>query len=280
MSALESGSYSYNPHPLFIHPEGLAMRLSTSLIAIALGLTAGAAIAAASAAPATPTYVTAALNDPARKDDAANDARRHPAEVMSFAEVKPGQKVVELAPGGGYWTRIFSGIVGANGHVYTIRPNEMAKYDAKSNAEWQELVKAPPYTNVSVLLQPAATLTVSEPVDLVFTSQNYHDYHDSFMGPVDMASFDKQVFDALKPGGFFVVVDHSAVAGSGFEATNTLHRVDEGAVKKEVEAAGFVLDGESDALRNKDDPRTANVFKPEIRGKTDQFILRFKKPAH
>jgi len=130
------------------------------------------------------------------------------------------------------------------------------------------------------LQQPAATLSVSEPVDLVFTVQNYHDYHDKFMGPVDMASFDKQVFNALKPGGVFVVVDHSAVAGSGFSTTETLHRVDEDAVKKEVEAAGFVLDGESDALRNKDDARTAKVFDPAIRGKTDQFILRFKKPAH
>ena len=94
-----------------------------------------------------------------------------------------------------------------------------------------------------------------------------------------MADFDKQVFDALKPGGVFVVIDHSAVNGSGFDATNTLHRVDEEAVKKEVETAGFVLDGESDVLRNKDDPRTDKVFKPAIRGKTDQFVLRLRKPA-
>jgi predicted methyltransferase len=100
------------------------------------------------------------------------------------------------------------------------------------------------------------------------------------MGPVDMTSFDKQVFDELKPGGLFVVVDHTAVAGSGFGATDTLHRVDPEAVKKEVEAAGFVLDGESDALKNPDDAHTAKVFDPSIRGKTDQFILRFKKPAH
>ena len=255
------------------------MRLSIPLITIALGLPVAAAIAATSAAPATPAYVTAALNDPARKDDAANDARRHPAEVLTFSGVKPGDNVVELAPGEGYWTRIFSGIVGANGHVYTIRPNEMGKYDAKSNAEWQELVKAPPYTNVSVLLQPAATLTVPGSMDLVFTSQNYHDYHDKFMGPVDMAKFDKQVFDALKPGGVFVVIDHVANAGDT-GATESQHRIDPEVVKKEVEGAGFVLDGSSDALKNPADDHKAKVFDPAIRGKTDQFILRFRKPAH
>ena len=253
------------------------MRLTP--VAALLAITAPLAALAATA-PAAPAYVTAALNDPARKDDAANDARRHGADVVAFTGLKPGQKIAELAPGEGYWTRIFSGVVGSTGHVYTVWPNEMRKFDTKSLANWQVLVKTSPYQNVSLLLQPAAKLGLPEPVDVVFTSQNYHDYHDSFMGPVDMADFDKQVFSALKPGGVFVVVDHSAVDGSGFDATNTLHRVDEAAVKKEVEAAGFVLDGESDALRNKDDPRTAKVFDPAIRGKTDQFILRFKKPMH
>jgi len=251
------------------------MRLSIPLIAIALGLPAAATIAA----PATPAYVTAALNDPARKDDAANDARRHPAEVMAFTGVKPGDSVVELAPGSGYWTRIFSGIVGDKGHVYTVRPNEMGKFDAKPIAQWQELVKAPPYTNVSILQQPAATLTVPGSADVVFTSQNYHDYHDSFMGPVDMAKFDKQVFDALKPGGVFVVIDHVANAGDA-TATEKLHRIDPEVVKKEVEGAGFVLDGSSDVLKNPADDHKVKVFDPAIRGKTDQFILRFKKPAH
>ncbi|HEY3859447.1 MAG TPA: methyltransferase [Gammaproteobacteria bacterium] len=256
------------------------MRLSIPLLTIGLALPAVVVIAATPAAPATPAYVTAALNDPARKDDAADDTRRQAAAVMTFAQVKPGQKVLELVPGEGYWTRIFSGIVGANGHVYTVWPKEMSKYSAKSFTNWQGLVDHAPYKNVSLLEQPAANLTAPEPVDLVFTAQNYHDYHDKFMGPVDMVAFDKQVFKELKPGGLFVVVDHTAVAGSGFQATDTLHRVDPEAVKKEVESAGFVLDGESDALRNPADPHTAKVFDPVVRGHTDQFILRFKKPAH
>jgi predicted methyltransferase len=115
-------------------------------------------------------------------------------------------------------------------------------------------------------------------VDLVFTCQNYHDYHDPFMGPVDMVAFDKQVFAALKPGGLFVVIDHVAPAGSGISDTNTLHRIDPAVVKKEVEAAGFVFAGESDALRNPKDPHTIAVFDKSIRGHTDQFIYRFRKP--
>ncbi len=248
------------------------------LIAIAAPFAASAA-AAAETKSATPAYITSALNDPARKEDAANDDRRHVAAVMAFAKVKPGQKVLELIPGSGYWTRTFSGIVGAKGHVYTVWPKEMEKYAAKSLANWQELVKQPPYTNVTLLEQTAAALSVPEPVDVVFTSQNYHDYHDKFMGPVDLAEFGKQVLAALKPGGVFIVIDHTAKAGSGIADTDTLHRIDPDVVKKEMTAAGFVFDGSSDALHNPADPLTAKVFDPSIRGQTDQFIYRFRKPA-
>jgi predicted methyltransferase len=222
--------------------------------------------------------VQKAVDDPARAADKADDARRQLAAVMMFAQVRPGQEVLELVPGSGYWTRVFSAIVGPSGHVYTVWPNEMATYSAKSFANWQHLVATPHYANVSLLKQPAGELSAPKPVDLVFTAQNYHDYHDPFMGPVDMAKFDKQVFDALKPGGLFVVIDHVAAAGSGFADTNTLHRIDPEAVKKEVESAGFVFDGESNALRNPADTHAAKVFDKSIQGHTDQFIYRFRKP--
>lgn len=256
------------------------MRLSIPLVLIAIAAPCVALAAAADAPAAVPAYVTAAINDAARKDDAADDARRKAAEVLDFAGVQPGQKVLELVPGKGYWTRLFSGVVGAKGHVYTVWPNETSKFSAKSLANWQGLVKTPAYANVSLLVQPAAQLSAPEPVDLVFTSQNYHDYHDKFMGPADMAVFDKQVFGALKPGGVFVVIDHVAPAGSGIADTDTLHRIDPAVVKQEVEAAGIVFDGESAALHNPADPHTAKVFDPAIRGNTDQFIYRFRKPAH
>ncbi len=231
------------------------------------------------AATAVPAYVTRAMADPARAADRHDDARRKLAAVMVFTGVKPGDKVVELVPGTGYWTRVFSQIVGPQGHVYTVWPTETAKYSAKSLAKWQALVKTPHYANVSLLEQPAGALSVPAKVDIVFTSENYHDYHDPFMGPVDMHKFDREVYDTLKPGGVFIVIDHMAPAGSGTSDTNTLHRIDPAVVKREVESAGLVFDGSSDALLNPKDPLTIPVFDKSIRGHTSQFIYRFRKPA-
>ena len=252
--------------------------LPAFLIAIVAPFAATSA-AAADATKSTPAYITAAINDPARKEDAEKDARRQTASVMAFTGVKPGQKVVDLIPGSGFWTRVFSRVVGAKGRVYTIWPHEMDKYAAKSIATWKDLIATKTYANVSLLQQNAATLSVPEPVDLIFTSQNYHDYYDKFMGPADVGAFGKQVFAALKPGGVFVVIDHAAAAGSGTRDTETLHRIDPEVVKKDMKAAGLVFDGSSDALHNPADPLTAKVFDDSIRGHTDQFIYRFRKPA-
>ncbi|HET7561118.1 MAG TPA: methyltransferase [Rhodanobacteraceae bacterium] len=237
------------------------------------------ASAPAAKAASVPAYITKAIADPARGADRKDDARRQMAAVMAFTGLEPGGSVLELDPGRGYWTRVFSQIVGPKGHVYTVWPNETKKYSAKSLAEWQKLVKTPHYANVSVLEQPAAMLSVPQKVDVVFTAQNYHDYHDPFMGPVDMHAFDKQVFEALKPGGVFVIIDHMAPPGSGTSDTNTLHRIDPAVVREEVESAGFVFDGSSDALLNPKDPLTIPVFDKSIRGHTSQFIYRFRKPV-
>lgn len=255
-------------------------KLGYALIAGLLLPLAGTAHTTAPAADAKTahSYITKAINDPARAADKKDDARRKMTAVMTFAGVKPGDKVLELVPGTGYWTRVFSRIVGSKGHVYTVWPNEMAKFSTKSLAKWQDLAKPPHYANVSLLREPAAMLSVSQKVDIVFTSQNYHDYHDPFMGPVDMKKFNKQVYDALKPGGVFTATDHIAPAGSGISDTNTLPRIDPATVKQEVESAGFVLDGSSDALMNPKDPLNIKVFDPSIRGHTSQFIYRFKKP--
>ena len=223
--------------------------------------------------------VKKALNDPARAADKGDDTRRKIEQVMLFAQVRPGQSVLELVPGSGYWTRVFSAVVGPQGHVYTVWPNEMGKFDTESLANWQKLTATPHYANVGILQQAAAKLQAPAPVDLVFTAQNYHDFHDPFMGPMDIAAFNRQVFDALKPGGLFVIIDHVAPAGSGLADTNTLHRIDPASVKQEVEAAGFVFDGESKALHNAADPHDIKVFDKAIRGHTDQFIFRFRKPA-
>ncbi|HEY3860209.1 MAG TPA: methyltransferase [Gammaproteobacteria bacterium] len=249
------------------------------LIFAAIALTSLlAALSAAADTAATPAYVTAAMHAPRRAADAPEDAHRQMAAIMTFTQAKPGQKVVELIPADGYWTRVFSGIVGDNGHVYTIWPDGYQRYVEGSYMNWQQLVTTR-YKNVSLIRDADSDLKVPEQVDLVFTNQNYHDYHDKFMGPVDMAAFDKKVFDALKPGGVFVVIDNVAPAGSGFADTDTIHRVDPEAVKKEVESAGFVFDGSSDVLKNPADSHTLVSYQPPMAGHNDQFIFRFRKPA-
>jgi predicted methyltransferase len=248
------------------------------LISLALPVAAAAGVSNLHSG-AIPAVVAKAVANPARQADAVNDARRHVSNVMAVAQVTPGQKVLELIPGGGYFTRVFSAIVGPQGHVYTVWPNEYAKEDAADVEGSRKLAADPHYGNVSVLTQPANQLSAPEPVDLVFTSQNYHDYPDKFMGKVDPAVLNKQVFAALKPGGLWVIIDHVAPAGSGMADTDTLHRIDPATVKQQVEAAGFVFDGESNALRNPNDSHTIKVFDKSIRGHTDQFIYRFRKPV-
>jgi predicted methyltransferase len=251
----------------------LAVLLAVALPAVAFAQMSGPHTGAIYA------VVAKAVGDPARAADTVNDSRRKISSIMEFAHVQPGQKVLELIPGSGYFTRVFSAIVGPQGHVFTVWPNEYVKEDADDLAAVKKFAAEPHYANVSVLVQPANQLSSPEPVDLVFTSQNYHDYPDKFMGHVDPAVLNKQVFDALKPGGLFVVIDHVAPAGSGMQDTDTLHRIDPAIVKKQVEAAGFAFDGESDVLRNTADTHTLKVFDKSIRGHTDQFIYRFRKPA-
>jgi predicted methyltransferase len=219
-----------------------------------------------------PDYVTKAVADPARAQDAANDARRKVAELVAFSGAKPGDRVVDLIPGSGYFTRVFSKVVGPQGRVYAVWPME---YDEKYD---KVQAVAAEYGNVDLLIQPAAKLTTPQPVDVVFTSQNYHDYPDKFMGPTDPKILNAAVLAALKPGGLYVIVDHSGEAGSGMRDTDTLHRIDEAIVKKQVTDAGFELVGESDVLRNPQDDRKTNVFNRAIRGQTDQFVYKFRKP--
>ena len=232
---------------------------------------------------AQPAFITAAVSDPARPQaDSARDADRKPADMLAFAGVKPGEKVVDLLPGGGYFTRLFSAAVGPKGKVYALAPakSDTAPADAPDRAAAVKAIAADPhYSNVTVISQPAKQLlqfALPEPVDMVWTSQNYHDLHN--IPDASVPDFDKAIFQALKPGGLYIVLDHSAEAASGFRDTNTLHRIDEQAVRKEVEAVGFKFEGASQVLRNKDDPRTAKVFDAAIRGHTDQFVLKFRKP--
>ena len=210
--------------------------------------------------------------------DAALDARRHGPEIASFAGVKAGDKVIDLIPGGGYWTRTFARIVGPSGHVYGIWPQAYAMEAASDVKRYAAAAGTPAFANVSASTQPTTSLTAPEKVDLVFTSQNYHDYPDKFMGSIDPAVLNKAVFDALKPGGVFLIIDHAAAAGSGMRDTDTLHRIDPAIVRKQVVAAGFEYVGESHLLANAGDDHSKPVFDKAIRGHTDQFIYKFRRP--
>jgi predicted methyltransferase len=254
--------------------------LSAAALMVSAACTHAPSAPSSASASGTPGFIAAAIASSNRPDaDKQLDANRKPVETLEFAEVKPGEKIGELLPGNGYFTRLFSLVVGPTGHVYAMVPARpanapagMPDFAAKPNA----IAADPNFSNVSVVQLGLSKLTTPQPIDLYFTAQNYHDLH-NFPG-LDIAAFNKAVFDSLKPGGLYIVLDHSAQAGSGVRDTNTLHRIDPESVKAEVAAAGFVFVASTTILANPADSRTTKVFDPTIRGKTDQFILKFRKP--
>ena len=249
-----------------------------ALFAAAGLMTGSLALAAvpAHAAMHTSKAIAAAVADSARPSaDRERDALRKPAACLAFAGLHRGMSVAELFPGSGYFTRIMSQVVGSHGHVYAVGPPPKK---AGTPPKVQAIADDAHYHhNITVLLEPLTDFSVPKPVDLVWTSQNYHDLHN--VPGLNVADFDRQVYKALKPGGIFLVLDHVAPAGSGFSDTSTLHRIDPEAAKKEIMSAGFEFVGESDVLHNASDPHTNKVFDPSIRGHTSQFIYRFRKPA-
>jgi predicted methyltransferase len=251
------------------------------LVKLALFVSAGflsvtvPAVAAPDAAP--PAAVMAAVADPGRPaSDKALDSARKPAELMAFAGIKPGATVVDIFPGA-YWDRLFAKVVGPKGTVIAYESLEMAKAEKETLAP-DGSAPLPGYPNVLAFSGPINSFKVMKPADVVWMRQNYHDLYDPFMGPADVAGLNRAVFNALKPGGVYVIVDHAAPSGSGIADTDTTHRIDPAVVKKDMAAAGFEFVGESDALRNPADTHTKLVFDDSIRGKTDQFVYVFRKP--
>jgi predicted methyltransferase len=250
----------------------MARKLTASILAaLALGV-AGAALAAG-----VPANITAALADPARPEaDVKRDAARRPGEMLAFAGVKPGVMVADFMMGGGYFTDILSPAVGPTGKVYAYQSAEFIAFRAAYGEEQKKAVAG--RANVVPLTAPLSAVGLPDGLDLVLTVQNYHDMHLKPFPAGTAASVNAQVFKALKPGGVYLVVDHAAAPGSPLTVADTLHRIDPAIVKQEVQAAGFKFEGESDVLKDPADDHTASVFSPAIRGKTDQFIYKFRKP--
>ena len=251
-----------------------------SALATVLSLSVGCATTGGGASTGgLSSSATAAVADKARPEaDRARDADRKPAELLSFAGIKSGDKVGDIMPGGGYFTRLFSGVVGAKGAVYALAPARAANAPANAPdmaAGVKAIAADAHYANVKVAPLDVA-IAVPEKVDVMWTSLNYHDFHNR---PGDyLKTFNKWVYDSLKPGGTYIVIDHAAPDGAGKSATSTLHRIEPAFVKQEVLAAGFTFVGESKVLQNPADNRTQVVRESGIRGKTDQFVFKFRKP--
>jgi predicted methyltransferase len=229
----------------------------------------------ASAPPITAAspHILAAIADPRRPEaDRARDSDRHPADILAFAGIDTGQRVADIGPGGGYYTRLFSVAVGENGRVFAIdRPDTPERRRAILDV-------APLYPNVSVIQEGYQGWSAPEPLDAIFISQIYHDFHLPALN-LNVPTVNRDLLAALKPGGVVIIIDHAAVEGSDLSVADTLHRIDQAIVRAELEAAGFVYDGESQVLRNAADPRTSRVFESGVRGHTDQFAMRFRKPS-
>jgi predicted methyltransferase len=243
----------------------MKMVLGAALLAAAMGTSAMAAD--------IPDYVAKAVADPARpKDDRDADALRLPAETLVFAGVKPGMAVGELYPCGGYFSILLSDIVGPTGKVA-----------GTDNLGWHGCTESTQKAvggraNYTVFSEPFGVFKLPQKIDLFWITQNYHDLHIKKYGDVDLARFNQAVFDSLKKGGTYFILDHAANPGTSEEDIAKLHRIEKAQIVREVTAAGFKFAGEGTFLERASDDHTKPIFDPSVRGKTDQYALKFVKP--
>ena len=228
------------------------------------------------ASPKLADVIAATVADPARPAEGrAADPLRKPAETLAFSGVKAGMTVGEFYPGGGYFTRMISGVVGPAGHVYGLE-NQGWKGAVKAD---QDLFKeCPKCTNVTMDAQPFGTVAFPKPLDLAWVTQNYHDLKIAEYGTVDTVAFNRAVYKALKPGGIFFILDHQGPANLTEEQIAKMHRINRDLVVKEVTSVGFKLVAEGKFLRRPGDDHTLSIFDKAIQGHTDQYALKFVKP--
>jgi predicted methyltransferase len=203
------------------------------------------------------------------------------AELIRFSRIDAGATVIDVYPGDGDWTRLFSDVVGPEGRVYSFVPAEVAHFKNDPVGLMRTLAKEPDRENVEVVSTDLVAMPqATRPADVLWLHLFYHDLHTALMQAkgATAAEFNRAVYERLESGGYYVIVDHATAAGVGTSNAQSLHRIDPASVREEVEAAGFILDAESTVLANKDDPHSSKVFDPAIKGETDRFAYRFVKP--
>lgn len=254
-------------------------RRSTPSITVAWGTLAS--LAAPTAPPPDPVQL--ALASPERlPGDLAEDARRKSDEVLQFLGVKSGMRVLDAFAAGGYYTELLSRIVGPGGEVIAYNNPPYAKFGEKRIAERYAGNRLPNVRPLTATIEELALAPAS--LDAVIFIMSYHDLYwrtaDGSWPPTDPAALLRKLYAALKPGGVMLVEDHAANAGGDPTAVvNALHRIDPAIVVRDFTAVGLLADGESKILAHPEDDHTKPVFDPAVQGKTDQFILRFRKPA-
>ena len=202
-------------------------------------------------------------------------------ELIRFSGVDTGSTVIDVYPGDGDWTRLFSGIVGPKGRVYSFVPAEVAHFKNDPVGRMRTLAQEPGRENVEIVSAELVAMPAStQPADVLWLHLFYHDLHTELMQAkgATAAQFNRAVYERLKPGGRYIIIDHAAAVGAGTSNAQSLHRIEPASVREEVEAAGFALSAESAMLANKDDSHSIKVFDPSIKGETDRFAYRFVKP--
>ena len=248
------------------------MKTRRVLLALAACVFASSGAVMLHAAQNVPPAVTAAVNDPARPQaDKDRDKMRRPAEMLAASGIKQGDKVVELAPGAGYMTRLLSKLVGPSGKVYAAN---LPTFNEKMKSGPLNVTGNPAFNNVAIIEMPHSELKAPEPIDVVWTSENYHDLKNMGQFRTDTNAMNRAILAALKPGGRYIVTDFVAEAGSGTRDTQMLHRIDPQVVRTEVTAAGFMLESQSNVLAHPEDPHTARSGQS-----SDQFYFIFRKPG-
>ena len=246
-------------------------RLRAILPALAIVIVA-AALAAGAGAQGVPDYAAIVAAPDRSESDRNIDKRRDPTKLLAFTGARPGMKVLDMGAGGGYSTELLARAVAPGGTVYA---QNMSNLFPKAKANFEGRMQKPVFKNVTPLFRPFDDPTPPEVRDLDLITYFFF-YHDVSYMEVDRAAMNKKLFALLKPGAVMVVADHSAQAGAGTSVGKSLHRIEEAALRREVEAAGFRFVVGADFLRQPGDKRDFNVNKPT--GPVDEFVLKFQRP--